>query len=237
MLFIPERLLRTESYDFSKTYNQTSCPPNVANMLTEAGMMRDMFSSSCDAISQKDQKEIVEGFPFDAVLGYLNSTPAILEYAVNQANFPLLMQWESAAFPGDMHSVNNDNEVAATTELILSRMLAAWGASFSQRGHIHALRNAISNSDKTQAMTITTTLKDRTMWSAVRLFKLNYSANLLYQGLKNNAGPVECTKEYSIASYMLLELNLSSVMIERQMAQPVLQPDHLKFITNICLIA
>ena len=83
MLYIPERLLKTNPYDFSKTYNQTSCPPNVASMLASAQMMRDMFTGSCDAIAGKSESEIVENFPFDAALDYLNRCPDILEYAVN----------------------------------------------------------------------------------------------------------------------------------------------------------
>jgi len=147
------------------------------------------------------------------------------------------MEWYSTGAPGELCSVNDDNEVAATREMILSRMLGAWGSSYSLRGHIQALRNAISNNDKVQAFAITATCKERTMWSAVRLFKMNYSATLIFPGLKNRSGPVECTKDYSFGSYMLLELNLSSVMVERQLANQMLMPNHLQFIINICLIA
>lgn len=236
MLFIPERLLKTSHYDFSKTYSQ-NCPPNFANMLSDAEMMRNMFTGTCDALSEKKDTDVVENFPFDAALEYLNRTPEILDFAVNQANFPLLMEWESAAYPGQISCINDDNEVAATTEIILSRMLAAWGASYSLRGHIHALRTAISNKDKIQALAVTETCKQRTGWSAVRLFKMNYAANILYPGLKGRTGPVETTKEYALASYMLLELNLTSVMIERTLATALLMPNHLQFIINLSMIA
>jgi len=79
--------------------------------------------------------ETIDWFP---LVEYMNSLPDLLEFGTKKANYPFNMSWESGAFPGGAHNVNNDNELAATTEIIFARIACAIGFLMSSRGHITA---------------------------------------------------------------------------------------------------
>ena len=90
------------------------------------------------------------------------------------------MHWESGAFPGKWHEVNNDNEVSASTEILISRILAAMGVLSSCKGHISSLRSAFAENNQFKVKEICGAFLDRLTWSAVRLYKLNYCSDLIH---------------------------------------------------------
>ena len=188
-------------------------------------------------IAERGDHEVIENVDFMTQIAYLEKVPDLMEYSVAGANFPLTMQWESGAFPGEMYSIQDDNEAAATTELILSRVLSAMGTMSSASGHIAAFRQAVSQHNNFQAKEYLKPILERVMFSCVRLYKLNHSVNLIYPGLHNRPGPIECSKDYALQMYLLCEINMSSIMIEKTFLGELMSEESVKMICNNALLS
>lgn len=184
MLYVPETLPKSQPVDLSKTYNPQTCPPATAQNLKEIQGLRDNFWNTFNNIQQQGDHAMIDNVDWLPLLTYLNKTPDLLEFS-QQANFPFPMQWESGAFPGSWHTINDDNEVSATTEILFSRLNCALGLLRSTRGHICALRQAINQSNANRAKEIIGQFMERLVFSCVRMYKLNFSSNFIYPGLKN----------------------------------------------------
>lgn len=221
MFFAPRQLPATYPFVFSTTYNPVSTPPNTAAFLTNFQGLRDWFYGYFNGVQQNGELHKHDDFNEAQCLEYLNQVPDLIRYGVTEANFPIAIQWQSGAFPGgNAHQVPNDNEVACTTELIWSRITYAWGACASLRGNIAEVRTAKAHGNHFEAFEKLKGIKPRLASAAIRLFKLNYSQDLIYPGLKGQSGPVECVKDYAVASYNIVVVNLSSLMCELQILNP-----------------
>lgn len=236
MLYVPETLPKSQPCDLSKSYNPTTCPPQTAQSLNETQGLRDNFWNTFNNIQQQGDHAMIDNLDWMPLLVYLNKTPDLLEFS-QQANFPYTMQWESGAFPGSWHTINDDNEVSATTEILFSRLCCALGLLRSTRGHICALRQAISQNNTNRAKEVIGLFMERLVFACVRMYKLNFSSNFIYPGLKNRPGPLECARDYSLSIYMLLEVNLASVMIEKAFCQDYMNDTAVKMVCDMCINA
>jgi len=181
MLYVPEMLPKSQHCDFAQTYNPATCPPQTAQMLKNLQDLRGNFYNTFSNIQNSGEHEMIDQLDWFPLLEYLNQTTFLLEYS-QQANFPFPIQWESGAFPGSWHSVNDDNEVSATTEILFSRITCAMGLLRSTRGHISALRASISTNNPARANELIGQFMERLLFSCVRIYKLNYSSGFIYPG-------------------------------------------------------
>ena len=236
MLYVPENLPKSQPCDFSQTYNPTTCPPAIAQNLKNVEGLRNNFYNTFHNIQTAGEHEMIDQLDWFPLLEYMNKSSDLLEYS-QQANFPFPIQWESGAFPGSWHTVGDDNEVSATTEILFSRLTCASGLMRSCRGHICALRQAINTSNNNRAKEVIGQFMERLLFACVRMYKLNYSSNYIYPGLKNRPGPLECARDYALSMYMLLEINLSSLMIEKAYCQEFLNDTSVKMICDLAINA
>ena len=236
MLYVPENLPKSQPCDFKTTYNPSTCPPATAQNLQTIEGLRANFYNTFNNVQQSGDHEMIDNIDWMPLLTYLNKTPDLLEYS-QQANFPFPMQWESGAYPGSWHTVGDDNEVSATTEILFSRMTCALGLLKSTRGHIVALRSAVNTNNNNRAKEVIGQFMERLLFSCVRMYKLNYSSNSIYPGLKNRPGPLECARDYALSTYMLMEINLASVMIEKALCAEFLNDTTVQFICDLCICA
>lgn len=182
MLFVPKDLPKVYPSDFSKSYDPMQCNPQWAERLNQISALRNNFYSFFSAVAQKSDNELVENVDWLPWMDYLNGVVDLLEFGVKSANFPYDMSWESGASPGSPFRINNDNERAATTELIFSRLMSSVGMLSTCRGYIMALRAASAQNNEFQVKELVKPLFDRLLFSSVRLYKLNYSGGLIYPG-------------------------------------------------------
>jgi len=236
MLYVPSNLPKSEPCDFTQTYNPTTCPPAIAQNLQEIMGLRSNFYTTFANVQQSGDHEMIDNIDWFPLLTYLNKGAELLEYS-QQANYPFPIQWESGAYPGSWHTVNDDNEVSATTEILFSRITCALGLLKSTRGHITALRSAVNTNNSNRAKEVITLFMERLLFACVRMYKLNFSSNFIYPGLKNRPGPLECARDYSLSIYMLMEINLSSVMIEKALCQDFLNDTAVKMICDLAINA
>lgn len=236
MIYVPEHLPKSQPCDFKQTYNPQTCPPAVAQNLQEIEGLRANFYNTFNNIQQQGDHAMIDNIDWLPLLTYLNKTPDLLEYS-QQANFPFPIQWESGAYPGSWHTVGDDNEVSATTEILFSRLTCALGLLKSCRGHVVALRSAVSTSNNNRAKEVIGQFMERLLFACVRMYKLNHAANFIYPGLKNRPGPLECARDYALSTYMLMEVNLASVMVEKAFCQEFLNDTAVKMICDLSINA
>jgi len=236
MLYVPTELPKSQPCDFTKTYNPATCPPAIAQNLKELEGLRANFYTTFFNVQQAGDHQMIDNIDWLPLLTYLNKGPELLEYSA-QANFPFPIQWESGAFPGSWHTINDDNEVSATTEILFSRITCALGLLKSCRGHITALRSAVSTNNRNRSKEVITQFMERLLFACVRMYKLNFSSNFIYPGLKNRPGPLECARDYALSIYMIMEINLSSVMIEKALCNEFLNDTAVKMICDLAINA
>ena len=236
MLYVPEHLPKSQPCDFSQTYNPTTCPPAIAQNLKNIEQLRQNFYNTFYNVQQSGDHEMLDQIDWFPLLEYLNKVPDLLEFS-QQANYPFPIQWESGAYPGSWHTVNDDNEVSATTEILFSRITCAMGLLKSTRGHICALRSAVNTNNSNRSKEIIGQFMERLLFSCVRMYKLNHASNCIYPGLKNRPGPLECARDYALSTYMILEINLSSVMVEKAFCQEFLNDTAVKMINDLAISA
>lgn len=236
MLYVPGTLPKSQPCDFTQTYNPTTCPPAIAQMLKELEGLRANFYNTFYNVQQAGDHQMIDNMDWMPLLTYLNKTPDLLEYS-QQANFPFPIQWESGAYPGSWHTVGDDNEVSATTEILFSRLTCALGLLKSTQGHITALRQAINTNNSNRAKEVIGQFMERLLFACVRMYKLNYSSNSIYPGLKNRPGPLECARDYALSIYMIMEINLASVMIEKAFCAEFMNDKAVQMICDIALNA
>lgn len=95
-------------------------------------------------------------------------------------------------------SSHQDNEIAATMEVIISRYSFALTLLKSASGHIFQLREAVKNKNKEQATNLVKEIKERIRIGTMRVYKLWGSENLVLPGLKGRTGPAEFFPGFSL---------------------------------------
>lgn len=201
MFYSPSQLVTSQPTDLNKAFDPTQCPPQRAQDLNEIIQLRNNFYNTFQMLSQKGEHELINEIDWMPLMTYLNKGPNLLEHGA-AAQFCYEMSWLSGAFPGGWHNITNENEVASTTEILMSRILYATGLTKSCCGHVSSVRNLVSQGNAAQAKDLIGQFTDRLLSSAVRLYKLNYCASLIYPGLKDQNGPLECARDFASSLYL-----------------------------------
>lgn len=166
-------------FELAKAFNNFSTPAEVARKIQDIQKLRDNFYTVVAQMEQKAPNQMVTDWDWMPCMQYLQQGPELLEVGVKNANFPFNFKWTSVLSPSKEIIINDDNEVAASIEMIISRYSYALMVLKSCSGHIYQFREAARNKAKDQAVVLSKDILERLRNATIRVYKLWGVENLV----------------------------------------------------------
>lgn len=144
--------------------------------------MRNQFYAGMATITNKPIQEVVIDVDYLNFMPYLQVGPELMEVCVKQANYPVNFAFAPMTLPGNVVNNNNgtvlaelDTEIGCTLEMIMTRLLLAFGLNRSCSGHVDQVRKAVEAGNEEAAKSALKVIMERYKFGAIRLLKMKAS--------------------------------------------------------------
>lgn len=165
--------------DLAKSFNNFGTGPQVAAKIQQLNGLRENFYNYVEVLEKAAPNQLIGELNWMPMFEYIHNGPDLLELGVKVANLPFNFRYACILSPSKDITINDNNEVACTIEMIMSRYSYAFAVLKSCSGHLYKFREAARSKANDQATALIKEIKERIKNAALRIYKMWGTENLI----------------------------------------------------------